>query len=73
MLHPLLIRLHLLHPEIIHNILFSRMTVNKMIASYLRQIVDVDFPNLLVVIYDLGCVYGTWSWENDEVFFVFKN
>ncbi len=65
------IRHQLLHPEAMHNAVYPRLTANQMTTAYLKQILDVDFPRLLLVLHELGGVYGAWSHDGDEIGFSF--
>ena len=35
--------------------------------AYLKQITDVDFPRLLILLYELGGIHGKWLWDGDEI------
>jgi len=61
------IRNQLIFPESIHASVYPQLTYNKMMIAYLRQVVDRDFPKLLIIIYELGARHGRWSWDRQEL------
>jgi hypothetical protein len=67
------IRNQLLYPEAMYTGLYrpqagqSNITQNQMIVQYLRQIVDVDFPKLLILLFELIGRHGKWKFDGDEV------
>ena len=69
------IRNQLLYPEAMYTGLYrqqasqSNITQNQMITQYLKQIIDVDFPRLLILLFELGGRHGKWEWDGDEVTF----
>jgi len=69
------IRNQLMYPEAMYTGLYrqqaghSNITQNQMIVQYLRQVVDVDFPKLLILLFELGGRHGKWDFDGDEVIF----
>ena len=69
------IRNQLLYPEAMYTGLYrpqagqSNISQNQMIVQYLRQIVDVDFPKLLILLFELVGRHGKWEFDGDEVLF----
>lgn len=54
-------------PEILQQAVYPRLTVHQATYSYLRQITEVDFPRLLILLYELGGIHGKWHWDGDEI------
>jgi serine/threonine protein kinase len=62
------IRNQLLYPERLYSDLYSsRLSTNQMLALYLKQTLDVDFPRLVILLFELGGLNGKWEWDGDEV------
>lgn len=62
------IRNQLLYPERLYSVLYSsRLSANAMLALYLKQTLDVDFPRLVILLFELGGLNGKWEWDSDEV------
>ena len=57
----------LLNPEQLVQSVYTRMTSNQATHAYLRQITEVDFPRMLILLYELGGLHGKWMWDGDEV------
>jgi len=54
-------------PETLMQGVYPRMTVHQATHAYLRQITEVDFPRLLILLYELGGIHGKWLWDGDEI------
>ena len=54
-------------PEAMHATLYSSLSYHQMMNSYLRQIVDNDFPKLLILMFELGRLFGKWNWDSHEI------
>jgi hypothetical protein len=55
------------YPELLQQSVYPRMTAHQATHAYLRQITDVDFPRLLILLYELGGIHGKWLWDGDEI------
>lgn len=59
---------HLALPEALHNSVYRHLTRQQMLMAYLSQILDTDFPKLLIMIFELGSNLGEWYLdEYDEI------
>ena len=54
-------------PETLMQSVYPRLTVHQATHAYLRQITEVDFPRLLILLYELGGIHGKWLWDGDEI------
>jgi hypothetical protein len=61
------IKNQLTNPQRLAATVYPRLLPNQMLVAYLHQIVEVDFPRLLILIYELGGINGKWEWDGDEV------
>lgn len=65
-------RYQLLHPDMLHNALYSSLTPHQMLSAYLHQMLDIDFPRLLIVIFELGLSFGNWQWDGEDIIHTWK-
>jgi predicted esterase YcpF (UPF0227 family) len=42
------------------------------VARYLHQLLEKDFPRLLLLVFELGGLYGSWVWDGDDVAFAWN-
>jgi hypothetical protein len=61
------IKSQLSYPELLTQSVYPRMTAHQASHAYLRQITDIDFPRLLILLYELGGIHGKWLWDGDEI------
>lgn len=61
------IRHQLQFPEALQQHVYPRMTAHQATHAYLRQVTEVDFPRLLILLYELGGIHGKWLWDGDEI------
>lgn len=47
--------------------IYPMLSPQQALQAYLRQITETDFPRLLVLLYELAGLYGSWHWDGEEV------
>lgn len=66
---------HLLHaikavlqqPDMLAMKLIPKLPAGEAVLEFIRQMTELEFPRLLILLYELGSTHGKWSWDGDEV------
>eukprot|EP00428_Durinskia_dybowskii_P062053 CAMPEP_0170380784 /NCGR_PEP_ID=MMETSP0117_2-20130122/14063_1 /TAXON_ID=400756 /ORGANISM="Durinskia baltica, Strain CSIRO CS-38" /LENGTH=748 /DNA_ID=CAMNT_0010636317 /DNA_START=399 /DNA_END=2645 /DNA_ORIENTATION=- len=54
-------------PDLLVQSVYPHLTAHQATHAYIRQITDVDFPRLLILLYELGGIHGKWNWDGDDI------
>jgi len=59
----------ILHPEAMHAAIYAAQGLNlqQSVYAYIKTITEKDFPRLLVLLYELGSIHGSFHWDGDEI------
>ena len=51
---------------------YRGMTTQEVLQEYIREVTDINFPRLLILVFELGSINGQWHWDGDEIWHTWK-
>jgi serine/threonine protein kinase len=51
-------------PQLLQSV-YPHMTSNQASVAYIKQITEINFPRLLILLFELGGIHGKWNWDGE--------